>query len=143
VNILNIKRETFTDTELETILDTAKKAGLDEWRANANIDFPSEPGYSVYLAPSNGGDFGSGGDVGWATTKYEAAHIASADPVTVARLVSELRQARDVVIAVAEVASGLGDKEPAAEALLKALEIPEIAAAKKRWANLHNVQPPF
>lgn len=49
-----------------------------EWRAEKHIDFSYEPGYSVYLAPADGGVFGADGDIGWACTKADAAYIADA-----------------------------------------------------------------
>lgn len=47
------------------------------WRAEKNYDLQYEPGYSIYLAPADGGVFGADGEVGWACRKEDAAFAAA------------------------------------------------------------------
>lgn len=61
----------------------ARAATQGHWRGSSHVDFPYEPGYLVYRAPADGGPFGSEGDIGWQTSKEDAAYIALHDPATV------------------------------------------------------------
>jgi hypothetical protein len=84
---------------LDAIRARADAATEGPWRAERHIDFPSEPGYLVYVAPADGSEFGTAGDVGWTDHQADAEFIANARTdipdllAEVTRLRAELVQA--------------------------------------------------
>lgn len=67
-----------TRPDIDAMAAMVAKATEGPWRSQHNIDFPYEPGYLVYRAPSDGGPFGSGGDIGWQASEADADFIAAA-----------------------------------------------------------------
>jgi len=58
-------------------IEAADKAATPgPWRSEQHVDFPYEPGYLTYRAPADGGQFGSGGDIGWQAAKDDGQLIA-------------------------------------------------------------------
>ena len=85
-----------TTERLHELAAIAEAATPGPWRRSPHIDFPSETGYEVYLPPADGGPYGTGGRVGEASTKMDAAHIAAFDPTTARALIAEVLALREV-----------------------------------------------
>lgn len=67
-----------TRPDIDTMDAMVVKATEGPWRSQHNIDFPWDPGYLVYRAPTDGGPFGSSGDIGWQASEADADFIAAA-----------------------------------------------------------------
>ena len=74
---------------VRNIREVLDKAPSGEWRASEHTDFPYDEGYSVYQAPDDGGQFGTGaygglgheGRVAWADNAAIGTAIALAHNV--------------------------------------------------------------
>lgn len=96
-----------TPEALDQLEGLAKEATQGEWRHAFHIDFPYESGYEVYLAPADGGYFGSGGRIGEAATSLDAKYIAAANPATILALITEVRRLRFDIGLATDHATGL------------------------------------